>query len=36
MRRSIVFSVVKFNEKFDIDEKAEDKYRDIRASILPE
>ena len=36
MRRSVVFSVVKFNEKFDVDEKAMDKYRDIRASILPE
>lgn len=36
MRRKLEFSVVKFNEKFDADEKAEDKYRDIRASILPE
>ena len=36
MRRSVEFSVVKFNEKFDTDEKAMDKYRDIRASILPE
>ena len=35
-RRSVVFSVVHFNEKFDVDEKAMDKYRDIRASILPE
>ena len=26
----------RFNEKFDTDEKAMDKYRDIRASILPE
>ena len=36
MRRSVEFSVVKFNEKFDTDEKAMDKYRNIRASILPE
>ena len=36
MRRSVEFSVVHFNEKFDVDEKAEDKYRNIRASILPE
>ena len=36
MRRSVEFSVVKFNEKFDVDEKAMDKYRFIRASILPE
>ena len=36
MRRSVEFSVVKFNEKFDTDEKAMDKYRSIRASILPE
>ena len=36
MRRSVEFSVVKFNEKFDTDEKAMDKYRSIRASILQE
>ena len=36
MRRSVEFSVVKYNEKFDTDEKAMDKYRNIRASILPE
>ena len=36
LRRRLEFSVVKFNEKFDVDEKAMDKYRDIRASILPE
>ena len=36
MRRSVEFAVVKLNEDFDTDEKAEDKYRYLRASILPE
>ena len=36
MHRNVEFSVVKFNEKFDADEKAMDKYRNIRASVLPE
>ena len=36
MRRSVEFDVVKFNEDFDVDEDAKDKYRCVRASILPE
>lgn len=36
MRRSVEFDVVKFNEDFDVDEDAMDKYRCVRASILPE
>ena len=36
MRRSVEFAVVKMNEDFDTDEKAEDKHRYLRASILPE
>lgn len=36
MRRSVEFAVVKLNDDFDTDEKAEDKYRYLRASILPE
>ena len=36
MRRSVEFAVVKLNEDLDTDEKAEDKYRYLRASILPE
>ena len=36
MRRSVEFTVVKLNGDFDTDEKAEDKYRSLRASILPE
>ena len=36
MRRSVECDVVKFNEDFDVDEDAMDKYRCVRASILPE
>ena len=36
MRRSVEFAVVKMNEDFDTDEKAEDKHRYLRSSILPE
>lgn len=36
MRRNVEFAVVKLNEDFWSDEKAEDKYRYLRASILPE
>ena len=32
----IEIGAVKLNEDFDTDEKAEDKYRRLRASILPE